>query len=69
MTSLTPENRKLCLINIEDNVKVLKMYLEENISMKENIPEIPETGMAVLQQQYILVQAIETWIASLKEGF
>ena len=69
LTSLTPENQKSCLTNIEDNVKILKTYMEENISMKENVPEIPETGMAVLQQQFILAQAIETWIASLKEGF
>ncbi|MCO1603788.1 PadR family transcriptional regulator [Desulfosporosinus nitroreducens] len=69
LTSLTPENQKSCLTNIEDNVKILKSYMEENISMKENMPEIPETGMAVLQQQFILAQAIETWIASLKEGF
>ena len=33
------------------------------------MPEIPETGKAVMQQQYILFQAIETWIASVKEGF
>jgi DNA-binding PadR family transcriptional regulator len=69
LTSLTPENQKSCLTNIEDNVKILKAYMEENISVKENMPEIPETGMAVLQQQFILAQAIETWIASLKEGF
>ena len=49
-----------------DNVKALKRYLENNISLKENAPEIPETGIAVLQQQFILAQAIETWIASLK---
>ena len=66
LTSLTPENQKSCLTNIEDKVKILKTYMEENISMKENMPEIPETGMAVLQQQFILAQAIETWIASLK---
>lgn len=69
LTNLTPENQNSCLKNIEDNVKILKTYMEENIRMKENMPEIPETGMAVLQQQFILAQAIETWIASLKEGF
>lgn len=66
--SLSPENRKLCLANIENGVKTLKAYLEENIYTKENVPDIPETGMAVLQQQYILAEAIETWIASLKEN-
>ena len=55
--------------SIEKNIKTLKTYLEENILEKENIPEIPETGMAVLQQQYVLVEAIEKWIASLKERF
>ena len=47
-------------------MKTLKAYLEENIREKETAPDIPETGMAVLQQQYALAQSIETWIASLK---
>lgn len=67
LSSLPPEGQKACLENIEDNVKTLKTYLEENIQEKESAPDIPETGMAVLQQQYILAQAIETWIASLKD--
>lgn len=66
---LSPENQKLCLTDIESNVKILKTYLEENIRQKENVSEIPETGIAVLQQQFILAGAIETWIASLKEDF
>lgn len=69
LESLSPENQKLCLTNIENNTKVLKDYVQENIRLKENIPDIPETGMAVLQQQFILVQAIEAWIASLKKDF
>jgi len=67
LDSLPANQQKLCLANIEENVKNLKSYLEENILAKENIPEIPETGMAVLQQQLILAQAIETWIASVRE--
>lgn len=66
LTSLTPEMQKTCLESIEENVKILKAYLQENIAAKENISEIPETGMAVLQQQIILTQAIEEWIGSLK---
>lgn len=66
---LSSENQKLCLTDIESNVKMLKTYLEENIRQKENVSEIPETGIAVLQQQFILAGAIETWIASLKENF
>lgn len=68
LDSLTPENQRACITNIEDNAKALTAYLKENISMKENMPEIPEAGMAVLQQQLILAQAMETWIASLKEN-
>lgn len=68
LPSLTPENQKFCLESIEKNVKMLKEYLEENLGMKENMPEIPETGIAVLKQQYMLVQSIETWIASLRDN-
>ncbi len=67
LPGLPPEGQKACLENIEEHVKTLKTYLEENIRQKEHEPGIPETGMAVLQQQYILAQAVETWIASLKD--
>ena len=52
---------------IESNIIVLKSYLEENIDLKENAPDVPATGMAVLQQQFRLVQAIEEWIGALKK--
>lgn len=67
LSSLTPENQTRCLKQIEDNIQTLKFYLEENLNAKKNIAEIPETGLAVLQQQFILTQAIENWIASLKK--
>lgn len=67
LQSLSPKDRKVCLADIERNVKELKSYIEENISRKEEMPGIPETGMAVLQQQFILAEAIENWIASVKE--
>ena len=67
--SLPEETRKSCLTNIEDQVKTLKSYLEENLDIKKNDPEIPEVGMAVLEQQYMLAQAIEAWISSMKGRF
>ena len=67
LTSLSLQEQKLCLDSIEDNVKELKSYIEENIDRKEGLSEIPETGMAVLKQQHILAEAIETWIATLKD--
>lgn len=35
--------------------------------MEENAPDIPAMGMAVLHQQFLLVQAIKEWIATLKK--
>lgn len=66
LESMSKENQKECLDNIERNMNVLKAYLEENIALKENAPDIPITGMAVLKQQFLLAQAIEEWIATLK---
>lgn len=65
LDSLTKEKQKECISEIEKNVGILKNYLKENLQTKENLPEIPETGMAVLRQQIVLAEAIEDWIASL----
>lgn len=69
LDGLSSENQKLCITDIEKNIKILKNSLEENLRTKKNIPEIPKTGLAVLQQQLVLVEAIETWIISLKDTF
>lgn len=69
LSNLTPANQALCIDNISKNVSSLKSRLEENLHEKENKPEIPETGIAVLRQQLVLVEAIEKWIVSLKEIF
>lgn len=66
LPSLPPAEQRQCLERIESNIRALKAYMEENISAKQHAPEIPETGMAVLHQQYILAGAIEKWIESLK---
>ena len=43
--------QKSCIANIEKNVQDLKACLQENLREKENVPEVPKTGMAVLRQQ------------------
>lgn len=68
LDSIKPEERKACLDDIEKNVQILKEYLKENIAIKENIEQIPDTGKAVLRQQLILAEAIEAWIESLKKS-
>jgi len=67
LDSLPPEKQKSCVEHIEKNVAILKNCLKENLQEKENLAEIPKAGMAVLRQQFILVEAIEKWIVSLKE--
>ena len=68
LESMTKESQKECLDNIENNMKVLKTYLEKNIALKESVDDITATGMAVLQQQYMLAKAIEEWICTLKKS-
>lgn len=53
MDKLPPESQQSCIASIEENIEILKTYLEENLREKENDPEIPKTGMAVLQQQIV----------------
>ena len=66
LDSLTPEEQRLCIDDIEKNVKELKATIEENLSIKEHLAEIPETGIAVLRQQLMLAESIEAWILSLR---
>lgn len=64
LESLSPEKQKTCLAEIWRNIRQLKAYIEENIQVKEALPEIPETAKAVLKQQLVLAQAIEDWLTT-----
>lgn len=66
---LAPDQRRTCLAQIEGQIKILKSHIENNLSRKKELPGIPSTGLAVLQQQLVLAQAIETWIADLRNQF
>lgn len=68
LDAISMEGQMKCLNDIEENVKALKVRLEENIGIKEDMPEIPKTGKAVLKQQYALITSIEDWIKELKTG-
>ena len=68
LDSLPPEKQKSCIAEFEENVGILKSYLEDNIREKENEPSIPAAGMAVLRQQYVLAEAIQEWVTSLKSN-
>ena len=69
LDSVPLEMQKSCVANIEKNVQDMKAYLEENLREKENAPDVPETGMVVLRQQYILAETMEAWLEDLKKRF
>lgn len=66
LESMPHEKQQECLNRMTRQIGILKTRLEENLAQKETSPDIPATGLAVLQQQYALAQAIEAWIASLR---
>lgn len=67
LESMQEEKRAECLKHIESNIVMLRERLEENIALKQDAPEVPVTGKAVLRQQFLLVQALEEWIVALKK--
>lgn len=69
LDSLAPADQKACIGIIEANVKKMKNQLEETLAIEPDSTNIPATGFAVIQQQFLLVEAIEKWIKSVKSGF
>lgn len=67
LESLPVEERRVCIANIKKGVEDLKDYLEENLREKENAPEVPEIGLAVLRQQYGLAGMIGDWLDGLED--
>ena len=67
LDSLPAEKQSDCIVSIKRNVMELKSYLEENLREKEDAPEVPKIGLAVLRQQYALVQSMATWLDTLKD--
>lgn len=69
LDSVPLELQKSYIANIEKNIQDLRACLKENLQEKENAPEVPETGMAVLRQQFALAEAMGAWISELKKQF
>lgn len=66
LDGLPPEQRTECLKAIKTNVLELKATIEKNRAEKNNNIEIPNYAKAVLNQQYLLILAIENWINSIQ---
>ena len=67
LDSVPSEMQKSCIAGIEKNLQDLKAYLNENLLEKENAPDVPKSGLAVLRQQIVLAETIAVWIEELKE--
>lgn len=66
LDGLPSEQRTECLKAIKTNVLELKATIEKNRAEKNNNIEIPNYAKAVLNQQYLLILAIENWINSIQ---
>lgn len=67
LDELPEDKQSFCLAGIEDNLRTLRTYLQENLWLKEDAPEVPAVGLAVLRQQLALAEAIESWLGQLRE--
>lgn len=67
LDSLPRERQRACLEGIAENVRHLRANLDENLARKEGDASVPAMGMAVLRQQLALAEAIDAWVASLRE--
>lgn len=69
LDSLSPADQKACISIIEANMNKMKARLEESFADQQASKDLPETGKAVIQQQYLLVEALEKWIKDVKAEF
>lgn len=67
LNSLSTDQQHTCLTNIEQNVQFMKAYIEQERNGTESI-NLPKTSKDILDQQYILIQAIEAWVHNIKEN-
>ena len=67
LDNLPPDEQRECICNIKRNVIAQKAYMERNLREKEHADDIPQMGIEVLRQQYVLAETIEKWIESLEK--
>lgn len=67
LDNLPPDEQRECIGNIKRNVIAQKAYMERNLREKEHADDIPQMGIEVLRQQYVLSETIEKWIESLEK--
>lgn len=68
LDSLSSADQKACISIIEANVKKMKLRLKDDIADTNDSADIHDAGKAVMQQQYLLAEAIEKWIEEIKKS-
>ena len=66
LDSMPKKKRQECVQNICKSVQELKAELAENLAQKQDAPDVPAAGMAVLRQQLLLADALERWAETLQ---
>ena len=66
LDSLPKKKRQECVRNICKSVQDLKAELTEHLARKQDAPDVPAAGMAVLRQQLLLADALEQWAETLQ---
>ncbi len=69
LDNLAWEKRQLCLEQITNNIRILKERMQKNLDDKEQAKDIPAEGMSVLKQQFLLIEAIEIWLAAMRKDW
>ena len=66
LDSMPKKKRQECVQNICQSVQELKAELAEHLAQKQDAPDVPASGMAVLRQQLLLADALEQWAETLQ---
>lgn len=59
--------QKRLVAQIASSVDDLCAVIDENLSQKRGLPQVPAAGIAVLEQQQSLAQLLKTWVAGLQD--
>ena len=60
------QNSAIIALLANDGLGRTYAAMQDNMEAKKSDKSIPRSGFAVLQQQYMLVQSMEEWIASVR---
>ncbi len=66
LPSMSPSAQRRMIGLIENSAAELREHLEKNLTEKRDLASVPPAGLAVLEQQATLVDALVEWLEGLK---